>query len=124
MKRYRVIVNPSCSKAPARRAKGGRSSVMRKLLMATAILAAMTATGARADMVGAVAGAGTGLIVAGPPRAGGGGGVGAGGGQSRCGAPRSARVTAGPTPTFPATVTGTGTELMLVPGRGPQPAGL
>ena len=56
---------------------------MRKLLMTTAILAAagffgaMAATSARADMVGAAAGAGTGLIVAGPPGAVVGGVVGA-----------------------------------------------
>ncbi|HEX3504607.1 MAG TPA: hypothetical protein VHU22_14550 [Xanthobacteraceae bacterium] len=56
---------------------------MRKLLMATAIFAAasffgsMAASSARADMVGAAAGAGTGLIVAGPPGAVVGGVVGA-----------------------------------------------
>ena len=43
---------------------------MRKILVATAILAGtMAASGARADMVGAAAGAGTGLLVAGPPGA-------------------------------------------------------
>jgi len=43
---------------------------MRKLLMVTAIFAsAMAASSARADMVGAAAGAGTGLLVAGPPGA-------------------------------------------------------
>jgi hypothetical protein len=51
---------------------------MRKLLVATAIFAAaMAASSARADMVGAVAGAGTGLLVAGPPGAVVGGVVGA-----------------------------------------------
>ena len=51
---------------------------MRKILMATAILAsAMAASSARADMVGAAAGAGTGLLVAGPPGAVVGGVVGA-----------------------------------------------
>ena len=56
---------------------------MRKLLVATAIFAsagifaAMAASSARADMVGAAAGAGTGLIVAGPPGAVVGGVVGA-----------------------------------------------
>jgi len=44
---------------------------MRKLLLATAVIAvaAAVAPSARADTVGAVAGAGTGLIVAGPPGA-------------------------------------------------------
>lgn len=43
---------------------------MRKLLVATAVLAGMmAASNARADMVGAAAGAGTGLLVAGPPGA-------------------------------------------------------
>ena len=43
---------------------------MRKLLVATAILASTLAvSSARADMVGAAAGAGTGLLVAGPPGA-------------------------------------------------------
>jgi hypothetical protein len=43
---------------------------MRKLLVVTAIFAsAMAASSARADMVGAAAGAGTGLLVAGPPGA-------------------------------------------------------
>ena len=51
---------------------------MRKLLLATAVLAAtVAASSARADMVGAVAGAGTGLLVAGPPGAVVGGVVGA-----------------------------------------------
>ena len=51
---------------------------MRKLLMVTAIFAsAMAASSARADMVGAAAGAGTGLLVAGPPGAVVGGVVGA-----------------------------------------------
>jgi hypothetical protein len=56
---------------------------MRKLLMATAVFAAasmfvsMAASSARADMVGAAAGAGTGLLVAGPPGAVVGGVVGA-----------------------------------------------
>jgi hypothetical protein len=51
---------------------------MRKLLVATAIFAsAMAASSARADMVGAAAGAGTGLLVAGPPGAVVGGVVGA-----------------------------------------------
>jgi hypothetical protein len=42
---------------------------MRKLLVATAILASVAVSSARADMVGAAAGAGTGLLVAGPPGA-------------------------------------------------------
>jgi hypothetical protein len=51
---------------------------MRKLLVATAIFAsAMAVSSARADMVGAAAGAGTGLLVAGPPGAVVGGVVGA-----------------------------------------------
>ncbi len=51
---------------------------MRQLFLATAIFAgAMAASSARADMVGAVAGAGTGLLVAGPPGAVVGGVVGA-----------------------------------------------
>ena len=56
---------------------------MRKLLMATAVFAAasvfvsMASSSARADMVGAAAGAGTGLLVAGPPGAVVGGVVGA-----------------------------------------------
>ena len=51
---------------------------MRRLLVATAIFAGVAAaSGARADMVGAAAGAGTGLLVAGPPGAVVGGVVGA-----------------------------------------------
>jgi len=51
---------------------------MRKLLLVTAVFAAtVAASSARADMVGAVAGAGTGLLVAGPPGAVVGGVVGA-----------------------------------------------
>jgi hypothetical protein len=51
---------------------------MRKLLVATAIFASVAAVpSARADMVGAAAGAGTGLLVAGPPGAVVGGVVGA-----------------------------------------------
>ena len=44
---------------------------MRKLLLATTVLAAVAASplSARADMVGAAAGAGAGLVVAGPPGA-------------------------------------------------------
>jgi len=44
---------------------------MRRYLLATTILAALAAAplSARADMVGAAAGAGTGLLVAGPPGA-------------------------------------------------------
>ena len=44
---------------------------MRKIAIATAFCAAATAASqaARADMVGAAAGAGTGLLVAGPPGA-------------------------------------------------------
>ncbi len=44
---------------------------MRTLILSTAIFTALAATltCARADMVGAAAGAGTGLIVAGPPGA-------------------------------------------------------
>ena len=49
---------------------GKRSDVMRKLLVAAAIFAgALGVSGAQADTVGAVAGAGTGLLVAGPPGA-------------------------------------------------------
>jgi hypothetical protein len=45
--------------------------VMRKLILATTILAAVAGApmAANADMVGAAAGAGTGLLVAGPPGA-------------------------------------------------------
>jgi len=44
--------------------------MMRKLVVGAAIFAGVSAaSGARADTVGAVAGAGTGLIVAGPPGA-------------------------------------------------------
>jgi hypothetical protein len=53
---------------------------MRKILMAAAIVsmtATLAASSARADMVGAAAGAGTGLLVAGPPGAVVGGVVGA-----------------------------------------------
>jgi osmotically inducible lipoprotein OsmB len=51
---------------------------MRKLLMAATILAsAMAVSSARADMVGAAAGAGTGLVVAGPVGAVAGGVIGA-----------------------------------------------
>jgi hypothetical protein len=50
---------------------------MRKLVVTTAIFAAMAASSARADMVGAAAGAGVGLVVAGPPGAVVGGVVGA-----------------------------------------------
>jgi hypothetical protein len=52
---------------------------MRKILIAAAIVSmtALAAPGARADMVGAAAGAGTGLLVAGPPGAVVGGVVGA-----------------------------------------------
>ena len=51
---------------------------MRELVVATAIFAgAVAVSSARADMVGAVAGAGTGLLVAGPPGAVVGGVVGA-----------------------------------------------
>jgi len=52
---------------------------MRKFILATAALNAIAAAplNARADMVGAAAGAGTGLIVAGPPGAVVGGVVGA-----------------------------------------------
>jgi len=52
---------------------------MRKLVVATAIFSAMALAPltARADMVGAAAGAGTGLLVAGPPGAVVGGVVGA-----------------------------------------------
>jgi hypothetical protein len=55
-----------------------RNSVMRKVFVAAIILAsAIAISSARADMVGAVAGAGTGLVVAGPPGAVVGGVVGA-----------------------------------------------
>ena len=52
---------------------------MRRILLATTVLAALAAAplSARADMVGAAAGAGTGLLVAGPPGAVVGGVVGA-----------------------------------------------
>jgi hypothetical protein len=52
---------------------------MRNLVLATTVLAAVAAAplSARADMVGAAAGAGTGLIIAGPPGAVVGGVVGA-----------------------------------------------
>jgi hypothetical protein len=51
---------------------------MRKLFLATALLATVAAaSSARADMVGAAAGAGTGLLIAGPPGAVVGGVVGA-----------------------------------------------
>src|ERR1700746_464645 len=57
---------------------GKRSDVMRKLLVAAAIFAgALGISAAEADTVGAVAGAGTGLLVAGPPGAVVGGVVGA-----------------------------------------------
>ena len=42
---------------------------MRRLLLAIAVFTAAAASSARADMVGAAAGAGTGLLVAGPPGA-------------------------------------------------------
>jgi len=44
---------------------------MRKLVLATTVVAAVAASpwSARADMVGAAAGAGAGLVVAGPPGA-------------------------------------------------------
>ena len=55
---------------------------MRKLLLAVAVFAGTVGiSAARADTVGAVAGAGTGLLVAGPPGAGVGGVVGAGWGK-------------------------------------------
>jgi hypothetical protein len=52
---------------------------MRKLLLAAAVVSVTTAVSpsAHADMIGAVAGAGTGLLVAGPPGAVVGGVVGA-----------------------------------------------
>ena len=52
---------------------------MRKILLAATVVAvtAFAVPGARADMVGAAAGAGTGLLVAGPPGAVVGGVVGA-----------------------------------------------
>jgi hypothetical protein len=52
---------------------------MRKILLGATILAALAAAplSARADMIGAAAGAGTGLLVAGPPGAVVGGVVGA-----------------------------------------------
>jgi hypothetical protein len=57
---------------------GKRSDVTRKLLVAAAIFAgALGISAAQADTVGAVAGAGTGLLVAGPPGAVVGGVVGA-----------------------------------------------
>jgi hypothetical protein len=56
------------------RPKSGRleEKFMRKILMAAAIVsmtATLAAPSAHADMVGAAAGAGTGLLVAGPPGA-------------------------------------------------------
>jgi hypothetical protein len=56
------------------RPKSGRleEESMRKILMAAAIIsmtATLAAPSAHADMVGAAAGAGTGLLVAGPPGA-------------------------------------------------------
>jgi hypothetical protein len=68
---------------------------MRNILKATTIFVALMAvpmsasTSARADMVGAVAGAGTGLIVAGPPGAVIGGVVGAVFGKPWWGPPRT-----------------------------------
>jgi hypothetical protein len=63
------------------RPKSGRheEESMRKVLLAAAIISitATMAPSARADMVGAAAGAGTGLLVAGPPGAVVGGVVGA-----------------------------------------------
>ena len=57
---------------------GQRGEVMRKLLLMAAIFAgALGVSSAQADTVGAVAGAGTGLLVAGPPGAVVGGVVGA-----------------------------------------------
>jgi len=57
---------------------GERGDVMRKLLLVAAIFAgAFGVSAAQADTVGAVAGAGAGLIVAGPPGAVVGGVVGA-----------------------------------------------
>ena len=57
---------------------GERGDVMRKLLLMTAIFAGVLGvSAAQADTVGAVAGAGTGLLVAGPPGAVVGGVVGA-----------------------------------------------
>jgi hypothetical protein len=55
-----------------------KRNIMRRVFLIAAMLAGAAATSAaRADMVGAVAGAGTGLIVAGPPGAVVGGVVGA-----------------------------------------------
>jgi hypothetical protein len=74
VKRDRVIVN--ASKCGQLRERGG--DVMRKSLLAAAIFAgAIGVSTAQADTVGAVAGAGTGLLVAGPPGAVVGGVVGA-----------------------------------------------
>jgi hypothetical protein len=56
---------------------GERSDVMRKLLLAAIFAGAIGVSAAQADTVGAVAGAGTGLLVAGPPGAVVGGVVGA-----------------------------------------------
>ena len=57
---------------------GERGDVMRKLLLMAAIFAGVLGvSAAQADTVGAVAGAGTGLLVAGPPGAVVGGVVGA-----------------------------------------------
>src|SRR5262252_4946790 len=82
MKRYLVIVNALMSALPSperRRAGSGlRRDAMGRSLLAAAIFAgAIGFSAARADTVGAVAGAGTGLLVAGPPGAVVGGVVGA-----------------------------------------------
>src|ERR1041384_3946801 len=74
MKRSSVIVN--VWKRPAERAR--RKGGMRKVIWTAGIFAgAMWISAAQADTVGAVAGAGTGLLVAGPPGAVVGGVVGA-----------------------------------------------
>src|ERR1700736_6881135 len=53
-----------------RRNAGEWRDVMRKLLLAAAVFAgAIGISAAQADTIGAVAGAGTGLVVAGPPGA-------------------------------------------------------
>ena len=81
MKRSGVIVNASIERA-ASPSSGGRNTaarrdVLRKVLWAAIFAGAMGFSAAQADTVGAVAGAGTGLLIAGPPGAVVGGVVGA-----------------------------------------------
>jgi hypothetical protein len=71
MKRSSVIVNAWMAECREKR------DMMRKVLTAAIFAGAIGVSGAQADTVGAVAGAGTGLLVAGPPGAVVGGVVGA-----------------------------------------------